>query len=139
MEVTMRRLAPILAVLLLLIIGLAIYFGNRRQTTTTPYTPGTSQINQNENSTQQTSPNTVDITGSTFSPQNLIIKKGTSVIWTNHDTIAHTVTESDDQTGPQSPSLAKNQTYSFTYTETGTYAYKCSLHPSMTGTITVTE
>jgi plastocyanin len=81
----------------------------------------------------------VDIKNFAFSPANLTVKKGTTVKWTNYDDMAHTVVENDNKTGPGSSLLAKNQTYSFTYNEVGTFAYKCSVHPNMTGTVTVTE
>jgi plastocyanin len=35
--------------------------------------------------------------------------------------------------------LAQNQTYSFAYDKTGTFSYHCSIHPSMKGTVIVTN
>jgi len=74
-----------------------------------------------------------------FNPASLTVKKSTSVTWTNQDSSNHTVTETDGQTGPGSGSLGQGQTYSFTFNTAGTFHYKCSIHPSMTGTVTVTE
>lgn len=145
--------APIIAislVVVLALIALGIYLaGQRQQPTTTPSTmPNTSQPSssqppsqsqgQNQN-TQQATSNEVSIQNFSFSPASLTVKKGTTVTWTNHDDIAHTVIESDNKVGPGSSLLAKDQTYSFTYNEIGTFAYKCSVHPSMTGSVTVTE
>jgi plastocyanin len=45
-----------------------------------------------------------------------------------------------DAGGPvpfSSPTLATGATYQFTFTHAGTYAYHCSIHPSMKGTIIV--
>jgi len=74
-----------------------------------------------------------------FSPANITVKKGTTVTWTNKDSAAHTVTETDSQTGPDSGDLATGKSYSFTYDTAGTFKYHCSIHPSMLGTVTVTE
>lgn len=73
-----------------------------------------------------------------FAPNPLVIKKGTTVTWTNTDDEGHTVS-SDSGIGPSSATLAPGQTYSFTFNVAGKVDYYCSLHPNMTGTITVTD
>ncbi|MFD4598312.1 cupredoxin family copper-binding protein [Streptomyces sp. NPDC058464] len=74
-----------------------------------------------------------------FSPATLKVPVGTTVTWTNQDTDAHTVTS----TGPGGPlhsaALATHATYSHTFTEPGTYAYLCTIHPFMTATVEVTR
>jgi plastocyanin len=81
----------------------------------------------------------VQISGFAFSPKNITVKKGTTVTWTNKDSAVHNVTESDSQDGPKSGSLSQGQSYSFTYNSAGTFNYECTIHPGMTGTVTVTE
>lgn len=71
-----------------------------------------------------------------FSPPQLIIKVGDTVIWTNNGATAHTVT-SDSGSELSSPTLSGNQVYSHTFNVAGTYNYHCSIHPTMTGTIIV--
>ncbi len=79
------------------------------------------------------------------------VKKGTKVVWTNADWIAHTVTRctkvacgvdggTGKQTGLASPSIGHNKTYVFTFTKPGTYRYFCKPHgyDAMHATITVT-
>jgi len=83
--------------------------------------------------------NSVTIQNFAFSPASITVHKGTKVTWTNKDTIAHTVTESDGQAGPASGDLDPNASYSFTFTKTGTFQYHCAIHPGMTGTVTVTS
>ncbi len=51
----------------------------------------------------------------------------------------HNVMEHDSQAGPQSPSIGKGQTYSYTYDTAGTFPFYCAIHPSMTGVVRVTE
>lgn len=83
---------------------------------------------------------TVTIKDMAFAPGTLTVKKGATVTWVNQDSMTHTVTsDTDTQTGINSSSLAAGSQYSFTFTAAGTYKYHCSLHPSMTGVIVVTE
>ena len=81
----------------------------------------------------------VSINNFSFSPSSITVKKGTTVTWTNHDSVAHTVTESDGKTGPSSSEVDNGKSYSFTYNTAGTFTYHCSIHPEMVGTVTVTE
>ena len=70
----------------------------------------------------------------TFGPQEVKIKAGTTITWTNEDDIPHTVVSPNNF---RSKVLDTDGTYSFTFTTPGTYKYFCSLHPHMTGTIVV--
>jgi amicyanin len=76
----------------------------------------------------------VKIGNLTFGPQELKVKAGTTVTWTNEDDIPHTVVSPNNF---RSKALYTDGTYSFTFTTPGTYKYFCSLHPHMTGTIVV--
>lgn len=83
--------------------------------------------------------NAVTIKNFAFAPAALMVKVGTTVTWTNQDSDAHTVT-SQDNGGPLASSpLNTGQTYSYTFTKPGTYAYLCTIHPFMTATVTVTQ
>ena len=75
--------------------------------------------------------------GMAFSPENLTINVGDTVVWTNNDDGPHTVTADDDQFN--SGNMDEGATWSYTFTEAGTYDYYCSYHGSMTGTVTVVE
>jgi amicyanin len=76
----------------------------------------------------------VKIGNFTFAPQELRVKAGTKVTWTNEDDIPHTVVSPGQL---RSQPLDTDQSFSFTFTKPGTYKYFCSLHPHMTGTIVV--
>lgn len=76
----------------------------------------------------------VKIGNFTFGPQEVKVKAGTTVTWTNEDDIPHTVVSPN---GFRSKVLDTDGKYSFTFTTPGTYKYFCSLHPHMTGTIVV--
>lgn len=78
------------------------------------------------------------IINSAFSPTVLLLNKGDAVIWTNKDKIAHTITEtSHPGFGFSSGQLAPGGAYNRVFTASGTYTYKCSNHPTMTGKIIV--
>jgi amicyanin len=81
--------------------------------------------------------NTVDITNFDFTPMTLTIPAGATVTWTNHDEEPHTVAASDGSF--HSPGMGTGGTYSFTFTNVGTYDYVCSIHPFMHGTVVVTK
>ena len=71
----------------------------------------------------------------TFNPQQITVKAGITVVWTNHDDIPHTVTS---KTGAfKSNALDTDDKFSFTFATPVSYEYFCSLHPHMTGSIVV--
>jgi plastocyanin len=77
----------------------------------------------------------VKIDNFTFNPQQITVKAGTTVFWTNHDDIPHTVTSQTKIF--KSNALDTDDKFSFTFTTPGSYPYFCALHPHMTGTIVV--
>lgn len=78
----------------------------------------------------------VALVGFTISPASLTVAPGTTVVWTNRDSAAHTVTADDGSWG--SGNLAQGDTFSHTFATAGAYTYHCAIHPFMTGTIMVT-
>jgi plastocyanin len=88
-----------------------------------------------QSSTSQAGEVSINISGFKFDPATITIKVGTTVTWTNQDTAAHTVAADDGSW--TSERLNQSATYSHMFDQAGTYLYKCSIHPSMTGTIVV--
>ncbi|MBB5161996.1 cupredoxin family copper-binding protein [Mycobacterium sp. AZCC_0083] len=82
--------------------------------------------------------NAVNISNFTFAPASLTIPAGSTVTWTNKDEEPHTVVSSDGSTF-HSPGMDTGGTYSFTFKNTGTFEYICSIHPMMHGTVVVTK
>ena len=80
-------------------------------------------------------------TGECFIPSNLVISVNKTVIWSNDDTAAHTVTSgtaADGTDGSFDSSLfMSGKTFSHTFKETGTFPYFCLVHPWQAGTIIV--
>ncbi|HSW66363.1 MAG TPA: cupredoxin domain-containing protein [Bacillota bacterium] len=100
-----------------------------------------SSSNNSSSSSSAASPVATDkvtIADFAYTPASITVKKGTSVTWTNEDSAQHTVTI-DDGTGPHSQPLNKGDTYTYTFSDAGTYKYHCTFHSNMTGTVTVTE
>jgi plastocyanin len=77
--------------------------------------------------------NIVNIQNFAFNPATLIVKKGTTVTWTNNDPAQHQIKSTTFNSGQ----LSKGQSFSFTFNDTGTFDYSCAIHPSMTGKIIV--
>src|SRR5260370_16573976 len=77
----------------------------------------------------------VKIDNFAFTPATLTVAVGTQVTWTNRDDIPHTVV-TDDKT-IKSKVLDTDEKFTFTFDKPGTYAYFCSLHPKMKGTVVV--
>jgi plastocyanin len=79
--------------------------------------------------------NEVWIQGMAYNPSTITVTTGTTIIWTNKDAVAHTVTSS---TGLfDSGSVGNNGTYSHTFTTAGTFQYFCIFHPSMVASVVV--
>jgi plastocyanin len=53
----------------------------------------------------------------------------------NKGTLTHTTTANN---GSWDETLSPGETFTRKFRSTGTFAFHCSIHPSMTGTITVT-
>jgi amicyanin len=81
---------------------------------------------------------TVNIQDFKFSPDTMTVNKGTTVTWTNHDNVDHTATSQSGPTSFDSGNIKPGGTYSYTFNETGTYGYICTIHPYMKGNVTVT-
>lgn len=79
----------------------------------------------------------VNIQGFAFSPKVLTVTVGTTVRWTNKDTAPHTASSTSPAGIFNSGTLNNNQSFEFTFTQPGTYNYKCNFHGSMTATIVV--
>ena len=80
----------------------------------------------------------VSIQNFAFSPNTLTVAPGTTVVWTNHDSVAHTVT-SDTGAWRASGNLATNKTFSHTFAKAGTYSYHWANHSSMTARVIVSR
>jgi plastocyanin len=78
----------------------------------------------------------VNITATGFTPSNVAIRAGDTVVWKNTDTAEHQVVSS---TGafPASPVLKSNETYSYRFGTPSAYSYHDGRKPASEGTVVV--
>ncbi|HEY1457107.1 MAG TPA: plastocyanin/azurin family copper-binding protein [Solirubrobacteraceae bacterium] len=76
----------------------------------------------------------------TIEPDTLKVKVGSTIKWTNYDSIEHNVTS---EGGPQkfaSKNFGENASYEVKLTKPGVIHYECTIHPTtMNGTIEVVK
>ncbi|GJL90474.1 cupredoxin domain-containing protein [Hyphococcus sp.] len=77
----------------------------------------------------------VEINGLEFSPAELTISAGDTVTWVNSDVMAHTSTASGGSW--DSGRMDKGDEWSFTFDNSGDFAYDCTFHPTMRGLVIV--
>jgi plastocyanin len=141
-----KSIVPLLLILLAGLVFLSGCIGQEPGTTTTlPQTghggglPGGgvgANVGTQTIITKLSSSAAVEMKDMAFDPSVIHLKVGGTVTWDNVDSVNHKVV-SDDGTEFSSAELANGQAFSHTFSTAGTYAYHCSIHPSMTGTIVV--
>jgi plastocyanin len=105
--------------------------GGSTSTSSPPPPPASSSVTVN-----------VEIKLFKFIPDTLVVAPGTTVVWTNHDDIAHTVTSGtpDHVGGILAGKLdAQGSTYSYRFDTPGEYPYFCEYHTSMVGKVIVNQ
>ncbi|MHB0878180.1 MAG: cupredoxin domain-containing protein [Anaerolineae bacterium] len=131
----MRKRDVLVAVALGLALLVAVGCGQQAASTATPTaaTPAAA-------TSAAAAPAEVVLKNFAFAPKELTVSVGTTITWTNQDSTAHTVT-AGQRGSPSglfdSGQLAAGRSFSFAFSEAGTYPYFCSLHPGMDGTIIV--
>lgn len=70
-----------------------------------------------------------------FSPTPLTVSQGTTVTWTNHDDIPHSIVV--NSLGVHSKAMDTDGTFTYKFDKAGTYFYVCGLHPFMQGKVVV--
>lgn len=70
-----------------------------------------------------------------YSPASITVHVGDTVTWTNAGTVGHTVTADDGSF--DSGMLDVGASWSYTFNSPGTFAYHCTPHPWMKGTVVV--
>lgn len=78
---------------------------------------------------------TVRIVNMQFEPAELIVKRGTRIVWTNEDLFPHTVTAGDRTF--DSGAIATSSSWTYVAAQPGTHIYVCTLHPTMQGRVIV--
>lgn len=112
--------------------------------TTDSSTPTGSSTGSSSTSTTAPAPTTwnLDIADNSFPGGSIEIQVGDTVRWTHAGSNPHSVTADDGSfdSGSATPAdwMRAGDVFEFTFDAAGSFPYHCDVHPSMTGTITVT-
>ena len=125
----------ILAVIVAVVILVAIFYkpANTIQPMPQTQTPSSPTQAQSSGQTPASGQQTVSIVNFSFQPTPLTVTVGTTVVWTNNDSVPHQIKSDTFNSNP----LSQGQTFSFTFQTAGTYDYSCAIHPAMHGQIIV--
>ncbi|GLU30613.1 cupredoxin family copper-binding protein [Trinickia caryophylli] len=77
---------------------------------------------------------TVTIEGMRFAPPSLTVEQGDTIVWVNHDLVAHTATAARTF---DSHEIAPQASWAYVARRPGRYAYACALHPTMKAVLIV--
>jgi plastocyanin len=80
-------------------------------------------------------PNEVWMQNNTFNPATKTVAAGTTITWLNKDGYTHTVTSNTPGLF-SSGNIAGGGSFTHTFSTAGSFAYHCTLHSGMTGTVT---
>lgn len=119
--------------------------GNASQTNPPPVNNATSMNNTQTSVPMQVSVSipqgSTDSNGVTYDQKDVSITPGSTVTWTNNDDKPHTITSGSAQAGPDgkfdSGLIQPGQTFSHTFTDTGSYSYFDQPSPWLSGSVTV--
>jgi plastocyanin len=83
--------------------------------------------------TMTSSKNTVQMSNDSYHPPKIVIYRGESVTWVNHDSVSHTVTSKEFNSG----NIAPGSYYTYQFNKSGTYNYYSTDRSRMTGVVVV--
>ncbi|HEX8947162.1 MAG TPA: cupredoxin domain-containing protein [Candidatus Paceibacterota bacterium] len=123
-------------IVIVLVIGIGIYALNKKSTETNVQQPASTSTStqQSANGNPQAQTAAIAIKNFAFNPATVTINKGTTVIWTNQDSVAHRIKSGY---GFNSNNLNPGDAYHYQFNEAGTFDYICGIHPYMHGTVIV--
>ena len=112
--------------------------GDGTETPSTAATPSTTATSTTTASATTATSDAAEIVISAFSfGEAITVAVDDTVTIGNDDASPHTWTSDDGLF--DSGTLSQGQEFTFAFDEPGEYAFHCEIHPSMTGTITVTD
>lgn len=84
------------------------------------------------------------VAGNCYSPDQITVSVGHTIVWKNDDSVSHTVTSglpSENNTGNifDSGLILPGSSYSFTFNRAGTFHYYDNVHPWITGEVIVQQ
>ncbi|MGH2376426.1 MAG: plastocyanin/azurin family copper-binding protein [bacterium] len=85
----------------------------------------------------QQPPVTVDMREFAFEPRDVLVTPGTAVRWVNRDDFPHSVVMEGGRPGSSRGTIPPGGEHTFVFRDPGRFVYRCSVHPTMLGEITV--
>jgi plastocyanin len=79
----------------------------------------------------------VEILKFKFIPQEITIKAGTTIRWTNKEKRQYHSVWFEQAGDPEPPYFFPDETFERSFDKPGVYPYRCGPHPKMTGTVIV--
>lgn len=95
--------------------------------------PATEITPQSDSSDIEPGTDVVEISNFAYSPADITVQAGDTVLWVNRETVPHTATGK----GFDSGRLYEGQKFSHTFSTPGEYEYGCRFHPAMAGVVRV--
>lgn len=74
-----------------------------------------------------------------FIPQEITIKKGTTIRWTNNEKRQYHSVWFEQLGEPEAEYFFPEEFYERDFNDVGTFPYRCGPHPEMTGVVIVTD
>jgi plastocyanin len=115
-------------IILLAVVAIATACGGSASTSPTVGPPSTPAV--------PTATTSVTIASLSFTPASIAVSSGAVVTFTNNDAITHNVTFDNSSIGGSGNFSSGAKTLTMP-AAAGAYTYKCTIHASMTGTVTV--
>jgi plastocyanin len=95
---------------------------------------GSAALDAQKRAARKPATHTVTIDSASFSPANLVVSAGDSIVWVNKDILAHTATS--EKGGFDSKVIEPGKSWKYVAKKKGDFAYTCSFHP-MNGRLVV--
>jgi amicyanin len=135
----------VLVVVIIAVVGGVTWWlmsGNKSPAT---QTPANQTVSNSSDLKDMTASQKVDVTihDLSYSPAAIKVKKGTTVTWTNQDSVGHNVIADDAPDNGGIPTthelLGRGQTQSIAFERVGTFSYHCGAHSFMHGSVQVVD
>lgn len=76
-------------------------------------------------------------TARTFDPARVTVTRGTAVVWRNPSGLLSSTHTTTSNTGLWNRTVPPGGSFTRTFRKVGTFRYRCTLHPGMTGVVVV--
>ena len=125
-------IALLIVIVAIFTIGVVGFIATPPQNSAVEVTPGPTISEEATPSAQRVE---VMISNLSFQPASITVGRGSTIVWRNQDTVAHTVTAEDGSF--DSGTIVAGDMFVQKFDKVKTYTYSCGIYPEMKGTIIV--